>query len=113
MPSSFKGTEVSLQKIVLEGKATGAVLAVDVRFEDKNGIVHAITRHQLETTADQKIALASKALYEAIKAWIEAAHFDDPASTSTTPTTERVTPRGIAESVRGATDSADDSVGQG
>lgn len=108
MPNQFKGTEVHLRSIKILGRTTGARIYVEVQFTDGEGLVHAVTEHELEPSVDTKVGLATKDLYGALKNWVISVHYND---TNTNP--ERVTARGIAESLRDASDEFDESERQG
>jgi len=108
MPSSFKGTQVELARVTIEGRATGPIVKVEIQFCNKDGVVHAFTRHELEPTVDPRIASATKQLMDAVKSWAEHAHYEDAAGAA-----RRVTTGGIAESLRGSADPDDEVGGQG
>lgn len=108
MPSSFKGTQVELARVTIEGRSTGPIVKVEVQFCNKDGLVHAFTRHELEPTVDPRLASATKQLMDAVKAWVEHAHYEDAAGAA-----RRVTTGGIAESLRGSADPDDEVGGQG
>jgi hypothetical protein len=108
MPNQFKGTEVHLRAVHLFGKTTGARIRVELQFTDSSGLVHAVTEHELEPSVDPKVGLAAKELYEALRNWAISVHYHD-----TSTNTERVTARGIAESLRSAADDTDELERQG
>lgn len=108
MPNQFKGTEVHLRAVHLLGKSTGARVRVEVQFTDSSGLVHAVTEHELELSVDPKVGLAAKELYEALRNWVISIHYHD-----TNTNLEKVTARGIAESLRGVSDNPDEFEGQG
>lgn len=108
MPLSFKGTQVALAKVTIEGRATGPIVKVEIQFCNKDGVVHAFTRHELEPTVDPRVAAATKQLMDALKVWAEHAHYEDAAGAA-----RRVTTGGIAETLRGSGDPDDDVGDQG
>lgn len=112
MPTLFKGTEVHFRSIQIVGMSTGAQIIVEVQFVDGEGLTHATTRHTLEPSIDQKVADAVRVLHDALRAFVEERHYTD-ANSSPGPGTERVTPRGIAESLRDESDDSDESTSQG
>ena len=108
MPLSFKGTQVELARVTVEGRATGPVVKVEVQFCNKDGVVHAYTRHELEPTVDPRVASATKQLMDAVKLWVERTHYEDAAGAA-----RRITTGGIAESLRGSAYPDDDIGDQG
>lgn len=112
MPSQFKGTSVHFRSIQIFGLTTGARITVDVQFVGEDGLTHATTRHELELSADPKVADAARELHTALRAFVEGLHYTD-ANSSLGAGTEGVKPRGIVESVRGFSDEPDESTSQG
>lgn len=110
MPALFKGTEVHFRSIQVVGMSTGAKIIAEVQFVDDSGLTHATTRHQLEPSADQKVAEAVRVLHDALRSFVENLHYTDASSPDTG---GKVTPRGIAESLRDESDEPDESTGQG
>jgi hypothetical protein len=108
MPQSFKGTQVELARVTIDGRVTGPIVKIEVQFCNKDGVVHAFTRHELEPTVDPRIASATKQLLDAVKSWAEHVHYEDAAGTA-----RKVTTGGIAESLRGSADPDDEVGGQG
>lgn len=108
MPLSFKGTQVELSRVTIEGRATGPIVKVEVQFCNKDGVVHAHTRHELEPTVDSRVASATKQLMEAVKSWVEHTHYEDAAGAA-----RKISTGGIAESLRGSADPDDDISEQG
>jgi hypothetical protein len=108
MPAGFKGTTVFLRSVTVAGKATGLTIEVSVQFCDSEGVVHAITRHELEPTVDPRIASTVRPFLDALKSWVERLHYNDIDELP-----KQVTPGGIAESLRGSPDPDDDPLGQG
>lgn len=106
MPSGFKGTRVELARVTVEGRATGPIIKLNVQFCNADGVVHAITAHELEPSADPRVAAALKPLMDALRGWVEGLHYEDAE-----PALRRVNPGGIAESLRGEAD-PDDGVGE-
>lgn len=109
MPSGFKGSQVLLTRITIEGKTTGPFLTVNVSYVDADGLVHGTTRHQLEAGMDPKIAAATKALYDATQKWVETIHYSEATPTQGA----RINPRGIVESIQDENDKAGDPGSQG
>lgn len=108
MPTGFRGTSVSISRVAIEGRPTGVVVKVGVQFCDANGLVHAITNHELEPTADPKVAATFQPFMNALRAWVEQLHFEGAESSAAS---GKVTTGGIAETLRGSTD-PDDGVGE-
>jgi hypothetical protein len=106
MPSGFRGTSVAISKVTIEGRTTGSVIRVAIQFCDANGLVHAITQHELEPTADPRVAATIQPFMTALRSWVEQLHFENAETLSS----GKVTTGGIAEALRGSTD-PDDGVG--
>jgi hypothetical protein len=106
MPSGFKGTQVHISAVNLGPSGTGPKLTVQVQFCDGDGVVHAITKHELEPSVTPEIEEATKSLLDALKPWVEKIHYDTPDNK-----TEKVALRGIVESLVGENTHDHDGVG--
>jgi hypothetical protein len=111
--SGFKGSIVSLAEITLAGTAEAAAAQVLVHFKDRDGLVHAMTKHRIALTreADPELYDAARVLHDLLQARISALHFTEPDG-GVQREREEVT-HGISEALRGQLDPADDVGSQG
>lgn len=107
---AFKGTQLQVTRVTVYGKGTGTYLDVDVNFATRDGIVHATTKHTLEVGVTPKIRAAAKQLLDAIQEWGVSTHYEGAEAPKTR---KESTFRGLAESLGGSTDPADDGEEQG
>jgi hypothetical protein len=107
MPAGFRGTHVRVASIALgSGRGVGPTLKFTVQFADQDGVVYAYTQHEVDPSSIPRAKAAAHELVEAIKEWTENTHFQEP-------TTRKVTPRGIAESLQERSDLSDELEEQG
>jgi hypothetical protein len=106
--SGFKGTSVHVSEVLVQGAPVGFKIAFRVTFSDSNGIVHAITRHELSDPPPDLLS-PTKTLVEALIKWVESTHFTTPALGSK----PQEDTRGLAESLRDPTDAPGGFIPQG
>ncbi len=107
MPASFKGTKVELERVTVEGRATGPIIKVAIQFCDEEGVVHGITQHVLEPSVDPRLTATVKPFMEAVRRWVEQLHYNDAGA----PALRKVSTGGIADALQGEVD-PDDGAGE-
>lgn len=111
MPTQFKGTRVELSKVEIQGRATGARLAVRALFCDADGHVHAVTNHEFEPGADDALEEATVAFLTVVQKIVEKRHYHDAGEG---PVAERrPTVAGIAEAIARGDNPPPDPIEQG
>lgn len=102
--SSFRGTEIGIDGVEIEGDTDNIRIRFSVQFMDQDGLVHATTVHELRVSAEdtgnkKAVAESSSELIRNLIRWCKDAHFDtDYELDNPVPNTEEN--NGIAESLR-------------
>lgn len=106
--SGFKGSIVSLSGVEIVGTDEAAAIKTRVHFCNSQGIVHAVTAHNIALTKEDTPDLydAAANLVRLLKEHIATLHFTEPDGAATPVQKEQVI-RGIGEALRNSVDTAD------
>lgn len=108
--AGFRGSIVHVSEAAIVGAPTGFKVTFRVLFSDAEGVVHAVTRHEIDPPEGSEMRAAAARLVETITKWTETTHFVSPSDAIPNKKEAII---GLAESLRDSSDAPGGFIPQG